>query len=320
MIELQEKIRELLRSGEVDLVIGWEGGSLPLVSTPVFINCEEDADKLIFDPTCRNNLSTYLTKDRRRLGKEYDKIGIVAKGCDARSIVLYVTENQIKRDKVVIIGVPCQGVIEAKKIINITEGKEVLAKEFSGDSIILKGRDFQIEIPLKDVLRDCCLSCRYPDAPVYDYFIKEPRGEQDMPDEYSDIEEFEKKPAAERWQIIKEEYSHCIRCYACRNVCPACYCNECFVDHNDPQWIGKTPEVTDNIIFHLIRNLHLAGRCVDCGACQSACPVNINLRPMNKKVEKEMKERFGYTCGLDINEKPAMASYREDEKQDFIMG
>jgi len=41
---------------------------------------------------------------------------------------------------------------------------------------------------------------------------------------------------------------------------------------------------------------------------------------MNKKVEREIKDRFDYTAGLDINEKPVMSSYCEHEKQDFIMG
>ncbi len=320
MKELQNRVSQLLKDNVVDLVIGWAQGSLPLVSTPVFIKNEAETEELIFDPTCRNNLSTYLTKDRRKLGKEFKKIGIVVKGCDARSVVLYVTENQVKRDKVVLIGVPCHGVIENKKIKEITGGKEVMEKEILGDYIILKGRDFETKVALCDVLRDSCLSCKFPDAVEYDFFIGEPRGEVEVKDEFKVVDDFEKKPAEERWQIVKDEYSKCIRCYACRNVCPSCYCNECFVDHNDPQWIGKTPEVTDNIIFHLIRNLHLAGRCVDCGACVSACPVDLNLRLLNKKVEKEMKERFGYTAGLDINEKPAMATYRENEKQDFIMG
>jgi len=320
MKELQEKVKQLLDNNEVEMVIGWGKGSLPLISTPVFIKNSADADQLIFDSTCRNNLATYLTKDRRRLGKKYNKIGIVVKGCDARSIVLYVTENQVKRENVVIIGVPCQGIYESRKIINITDGREVLEQKTEGYQVILKGKDFEIKVPREQVLRDCCLFCRYPDAPEYDHFIGEHRGEIDVQDEFKLVEDFEKKSSAERWQLITEEYSKCIRCYACRNVCPSCYCNYCFVDNNDPQWIGKTPEVTDNIIFHLIRNLHLAGRCVDCGACVSACPVNIDLRPLNKKVEKEMKERFGYTAGLDINEKPAMASYCENEKQDFILG
>jgi ferredoxin len=301
-------------------VIGWGKGSLPFSATPVFVEKEEDADTLIFDQTCRNNLTSYLTKDKRRITKKYEKIAIIVKGCDSRSVVLYAVENQIKREDVVLIGVPCQGVFEKKKISKLAEGKEVLSFQIVGDEIILKGRNFESKQPLKDVLCDACLTCQYPDAPEHDYFIGKPRGEVNCAEAYKDVEDFEQKSAEERWEYIKNEYSKCIRCYACRNVCPSCYCPECFVDQNDPQWIGKTPEVTDSIIFHLIRNLHIAGRCVDCGSCVSACPVDLDLRVMSKKVEKEIKERFNYLAGTDINEKPAMATFCEHEKQDFIMG
>ncbi len=317
--KLHEKVKSLLEEKQVELVIGWGKGSLPLTATPVFIKDTKDVDQLIFDHTCRNNLTMYLTKDKKSLGKIHDKIAIIVKGCDSRSVVLYAVENQIKRENVVIIGVPCSGIIEKKKISELTNDMEVLSTQIEGDHIIIKGRKEEFKFKLTEILSDSCLQCRYPDAIEYDHFIGEPRGEIDINDEYSVVEKFQEKSSKERWEAVKEEYSKCIRCYACRNVCPSCYCNECFVDGNDPQWIGKTPEVTDSIIFHLIRNLHIAGRCVDCGSCVSACPVDIDLRLMNKKVEKEVKERFNYVAGIDINEKPAMASFCEHEKQDFIL-
>ncbi|MEA2095360.1 MAG: 4Fe-4S binding protein [Candidatus Cloacimonadota bacterium] len=320
MQQLVEKVKEIIKNKEVDVVIGWGKGSLPFSATPIFVETEEDAEKLIFDETCRNNLTTYLTKDKRRISKEYNKIGIVVKGCDSRSVVLYAVENQIKRENVVLIGVPCNGVFEKKKISQLVDGKEVLEFKIDGDKIVFKGRNFEQTHSLKEILCDSCLACQHPDAPEHDYFIGTPRKEVNVPDAYKSVEDFGQKSAEERWAYIQEEYSKCIRCYACRNVCPSCYCPECFVDQNDPQWIGKTPEVTDSIIFHLIRNLHVAGRCVDCGACVSACPVDLDLRIMSKKVEKEIKDRFDYMAGTDINEKPAMASYCENEKQDFIMG
>ena len=318
--DLQNEIKKLLKDKKADVVIGWEKGSLPLSCSPLFMYEEKDVERLIFDETCRNNLTTYLTKDKRKLGKTHDKVGIIVKGCDARSLVLYSVEKQIKRENIVIIGVPCSGVLEKKKVHKQVEGNEVLETKTDSKNIVLEGRDFEKKVPLKDILCDSCISCQYPDAVEHDINIGKPRKEADVKDEFRNLTEFEKLPADKRWEYIKEEYSQCIRCYACRNVCPSCYCNVCFVDQNDPQWIGKTPEVTDSVIFHLIRNLHVAGRCVDCGACVSACPVDLDLRIMNKKVEKEIKERFDFTAGLDINEKPAMASYCEKEKQDFIMG
>jgi len=252
--------------------------------------------------------------------KQGKKIGILVKGCDSRSVVLYAIEKQIKKEDLVVIGVPCNGVIDIKKISSKTKNKEILEYNVKGDDIYVQGNGFDLSFPRKDVLSVSCQSCTYPDAPVHDLFIGEPRNANETQNEFQIVEEFEELTADERWDAVKEEYSKCIRCYACRNVCPSCYCAECFVDQNDPQWIGKSPEVTDTIIFHLIRNLHVAGRCVECGACERACPMDLELLKINKKITKEIKERFDYTAGLDINEKPVMASYCENEKQDFIMG
>lgn len=318
--ELRETVKKLLRDKEVSLVIGWGRGSLPMTATPIFVKNESDANNLIFNLSCRNNLTTYLTKDRKKIIKDSKKVGIIVKGCDARSLMLCIIEKQFKRENLVIIGVPCEGVIERKKLLKMVEGKEILECQIVGDGIIVKGRDFNLSLLKQDVLSDSCLNCQYPDALEFDFFIGKPSKEVKTKDEFGVVDDFEKLSPDERWNYIKEEYSKCIRCYACRNVCPSCYCDICFVDQNDPQWIGKSPEFTDTLIFHLIRNLHVAGRCVDCGACVSACPMGIDLRILNKKVEKEIKRRFNYTAGLDMKEKPVMANYDENEKQDFIMG
>ena len=318
--ELQEKIKQLFDENKVDMVIGWGKGSIPMTSTPLFINNKEDIAKLIFDETCQNNLAVYLTKDKRKISQDGKKIGVVVKGCDARSLVLYCVENQIKRENLVIIGVPCKGVFDKRKVLEKTDNKEVLEFIVEGKKVSLKGHDFDIKVEKFDIASDSCQSCVYPDAPVFDEFITEPREKKSDVDEFAKVNEFEKLSLDDRWKEVTAEYSKCVRCYACRNVCPSCYCNTCFVDQNDPQWIGKSPEITDTIIFHLIRNLHVAGRCVECGACARACPEGIDLLLLNKKITKEIRERFDYTAGVDINEKPAMAAYCENEKQDFIMG
>ncbi len=317
---LRDTVRKLFDEKKVDMVIGWGEGTLPLSATPVFIENADEADTLIWDERCSNNLAVYLTKDKRHLVKSGKKIGIVVKGCDSRSLVLYAVENQIKRENLVVIGVTCDGVIDIKKVMKRTEGKEVLDLRIGDKDITVGGRGFETVVAKKEIISDFCLHCAHPDAPVHDLFIGQPRPANEKADVYKIVDDFEKLSADERWNSMVESYSKCVRCYACRNVCPSCYCNECFVDQNDPQWIGKSPEITDTLIFHMGRNMHVAGRCVECGACERACPADIDLLLLNKKIAKEISERFNYEAGLDIDEKPALASYCENEKQDFIMG
>ncbi len=316
--DLSKAIKELLTEKKIDLFIGWEKGSLPLSATPLFITSEDEAERAVFDITCGNNLSIYFTKDRKQFADK--KVGIAVKGCDARSVVLNTLEKQIDRANVVMVGVPCHGVLDKKKVLAKTDGREVLELIDNGDTVTLIGKGYELSIDRSEILSSSCLACIYPDAQECDIFIGDARAEVPNENRLKEIKEFEALSTEERWANTCAEYEKCIRCYACRNVCPSCYCNVCFVDQNDPGWIGNTCEFTDSMVFHIIRNLHVAGRCVECGACERACPMDINLLLLNRKVAMEVKDRFGDIAGLDINGKPAMVDFKEDEKQDFIMG
>lgn len=309
---IQEIAGRLLSDGEVDLIIGYERGTIPLRSTPCFINEVGDVHRLIWDPTCDANLTKYL------LGRE-GRIGVVAKGCDARSIVVCLTEGQVEREKVVIIGVPCLGVIDRRKVEAELDGREILDATVTDEQIRVRGEGFEQTLPTKSFLCDTCLSCRHRNPPIYDVLVGEKVPEVEVPDEFAEVSELESRSAEERWAYFAEELGSCIRCYACRNVCPLCYCKECFVDETMPSWFGKTNDLSDTLIFHIVRAFHLTGRCVDCGACSRACPMEINLRALTKKTEKIVRERFNYEAGVSLEDVPVLGTFKQEDPQEFVV-
>jgi len=123
---------------------------------------------------------------------------------------------------------------------------------------------------------------------------------------------------AEREAWWERQFASCIRCYACRQVCPLCYCERCIADENQPQWIARSPSLKNNESWNIIRAFHLTGRCVECGECDRACPVGIPLSTLNAKMAAEMKESYGYVAGTDANETPALHTFCTDDADVFI--
>jgi ferredoxin len=132
------------------------------------------------------------------------------------------------------------------------------------------------------------------------------------------VRQFAQLDRESRWKNFEAEISRCIRCYACRQACPTCYCTECFAETNKPAWIGATAEITDTMIFHLIRIFHQAGRCVECDACVRACPMGIDLRPFAGKIALDVREMFGFTPGFDLETPPPLITFKDDDQQGFI--
>ncbi|MCK5409089.1 MAG: 4Fe-4S binding protein, partial [Candidatus Heimdallarchaeota archaeon] len=81
----------------------------------------------------------------------------------------------------------------------------------------------------------------------------------------------------------------------------------------------RSVNISENTAWNIMRAYHLAGRCVGCGECESVCPVNIPLMELNKKIEKEVKEMFSYTAGMDIEEKPLFGMFKPDDPEEFVL-
>ncbi len=314
MTAYTEKIREiakrLLSEGKVDMVIGFRKGSLPMMNQPLCTASPEKTAELVWDSSCGINLANYITGGK-------DRIGIVAKGCDSRNIVTHIIENKIKRDQLHIIGVPCTGMIDRHAVSKRVEG-EITEIEESGDSITLKGNGFEKTIPKKEVLAENCAVCTHRNPVIYDELAGELVEEQADVDKYASVDAVEAMNPQEKWDYFQDLISNCIRCYACRNACPLCYCPTCFVDESRPQWVGKSQDPIDVRTFHLLRAYHCAGRCTDCGACERACPMGIKVREFTKKLNKDCLDLYGWEAGLSTEQRPPLDTYKTDDPEKFI--
>ena len=265
---LRQAAADLLASGKVALVIGFEGD--PKIR-PAFIRKAEEAGRLVWNERCPASLARYLLRTE-------GKTAIVAKGCDVRAIAGLIREGQIKRENVAIIGMDCA---------------------FQTDC----GRD----LPQ-------CSACDCHRPELYDLLIEGASiPSPTAPDAFPDVEEIEKLPVDKRLAHWLKLMERCVRCYACRQACPLCYCEECAAEIALPKWLPRSPDAASNLFFHAMRAHHLAGRCVDCGECERVCPVNIPLRTLMRKMIKDVKELYGWKAGADPEATPPLATFSPDD-------
>lgn len=277
--KLRQRARELLETKKVGVVIGWAEGSHSQITHPILATLPQDAEKLVWNNFCFNNLSVFLYRAEIRA---YGRMGIISKGCDNKAIVGLLQEFQLENRDVYIIGVVCEGMGDPE-------------------------------------LQEKCRFCNVHTPVIYDELIGEPVDIEYANGEFANVEKLEQMSPEERWEFWQKEFEKCIKCYACRQVCPLCHCRRCITDKNQPQWIDPAPHPLGNFSWNFIRAFHLAGRCIECGECERACPVNIPLMLVNKKMTKDVLELYNYRAGYDPKTVPPIACWRETDDQSFIL-
>jgi len=136
--------------------------------------------------------------------------------------------------------------------------------------------------------------------------------------EKSELQKYEALGLEQRRQFWEEQLSRCLKCYACRAACPLCYCSRCTVECNQPQWIPVPAHDLGNLEWNVMRAMHLAGRCVNCGDCSRACPAGIPLYLLNQKLISEVFSHFNSRSGMAAKADNAMSTFKPNDAEDFI--
>ena len=310
---MEKRALELLADGTVNRVLGWAAGEFVYDVTPaVFNTAEEVQNGFLYNDFCAANLSKYLVKESRKEGK----ILVFLKPCDTYSFNQLVAEHRIIRENVYVIGIECYGKADVEKLramgisgitgIRKVDGEFVVETVYGTETV--KGADATAER---------CLACKSKKHVAYDELIGEDGEVIEDCNRFDMVEKLEAMTPDERFAFWRGELSRCVRCNACRNVCPACTCEQCVFDNPNSGVSQKAAATSfEENMFHIIRAFHVAGRCTDCGECSRVCPQNIPLHLLNRKFIKDINEFYGtYQAGEDPGAKPPLGTYTKNDRE-----
>jgi len=307
MQELIKRAKQLLSEGKVERVLGWKAGDLPYNPEPSFFDRLENLDNFIYNSFCGANLSKYLIATTA-------STLVFLRPCDSYSLNQLLKEQQIDREKIYIVGVGCRGTLDMNRI-KASGIKGIIA--ISGtdtDELIVQTLYGEKKIPYKKALLERCRTCKGKDHMIYDEVIGMSSETQDV-DRFEDVVNIEKMSPEAKFDYFQKALSPCIRCNACRNVCPACSCRKCVFDSNkfDSQQKANV-ESFEEKMFHIIRSLHVAGRCSDCGECSRVCPQGIPLYVFNRKLIKDISALYGeFQAGMDAQALGPLTDFNLDD-------
>lgn len=308
--KLVERASALLADGTVDRVLGWKAGEFGYDVTPaVFRSAQELEQSFVWNDFCGANFSKYLVKETLGEGK----VLVFLKPCDTYSFNQLLTEHRFDREKVYAIGVPCNGMLDGGRLRD--RAGELASFAVDGDTVTVETLyDGTLTLPRAELLPDRCVNCKSKKHVAYDELLGEDGDVLDS-HRFDEVERLERMTADERYAFWQNELSRCIRCNACRDVCPACTCEKCVFDNPNSGVENKAAANSfEEKLFHIIRAFHVAGRCTDCGECSRVCPQHIPLHLLNRKFIHDIDRFYGdYQAGAEVGSRAPIVNYTKDD-------
>ena len=320
MQELIARAKELLADGTVARVLGWRAGDMPYNPEPAFFDDADALSDFVYNGFCGANLSKYMIEASTLEGETL----VCLKPCDTYSFNQLLNEHRIDREKAYIIGVGCKGKLDIEKIkgMGIKGIKSISGAQMSDacDTLEIDTLYGKKSCSYNDAMLSRCHVCKGKEHMIYDEVIGESRDTCDA-DRFAEVEAIEAMSPEEKFAFFQNELSKCIRCNACRNVCPACSCRKCVFDSNK---FDSTQKANANSfeekMFHIIRAFHVAGRCTDCGECSRVCPQGIPLHLFNRKFIKDINEFYGeFKAGETADGKRPLTSFTFDDVEPSVV-
>ena len=297
----------LLADGTVDRVLGWMQGEFGYDAGPALFRTADDlAARFVWNDFCGANLSKYLIEETR---KSEGRVLVFLKPCDTYSFNQLLTEHRFPRERVYAVGVPCAGMVDVTRLKMRVDG--ITAVDGGSDALTVETLyDGTIAVPYADVLPDRCQTCKSKKHVAYDELIGTDGEVQDS-HRFDEVERLERMTPDERYAFWQNELSRCIRCNACRDVCPACTCEKCVFDDPKSGIANKAAADTfEEKLFHIIRAFHVAGRCTDCGECSRVCPQHIPLHLLNRKFIHDIDRFYGeYQAGAEVGSRAPIVDF-----------
>jgi formate dehydrogenase subunit beta len=299
-------------------------------------------------PRNAGGLVSFLTQK----GAVPKPVAVVIRPCEARALIELVKRNRGNLENLFIISSTCGGVFPTKMTVNGGLANDVPSywKALNNDEtpqglrraclscsefvpynadmtvIVAGGKDL-------DKQGQIFLNSEKAEELVGDIKLDGKITDQDLPTESLDAirstREAHKKGQFEEMGVGSLElkgmvdiFGKCIGCRGCRTACPICYCELCTFETEKAQSKLSITELNrkgglrmppGTLYFHMIRIPHVSISCVGCGSCEDACPMDIPLSTIFRKVGEDVQGVFEYLPGKDIEEEIPIKTFELDE-------